>query len=60
MSKYRYVSKTRLRDYLLDNGFKFENMQRDLKNPKRYVWKFLLTPELQQAIEEYYSSIPTK
>lgn len=58
MKKYRYVTKIRLLDYLLNRGFEFENKQRDLNNPKRYVWKFSLTPELQQAIEDYYSSIP--
>lgn len=58
MKQYRYVTKIRLLDYLLNRGFEFENKQRDLNNPKRYVWKFKLTPELQQAIEDYYSLIP--
>lgn len=60
MTEYRYIRKLRLRNYLLDHGFVCEDTMRDLKFPDRFVWKFRLTDELQQAIEDYYSLIPTK
>lgn len=55
MNKYRYIRKIKLRNYLVNHGFKIEGIEKDNKYPDRFVWKFVLTPELQQAIEDYYS-----
>lgn len=57
-SKYRFIRKSRVLDYLVDKGFKVVGTQRDYKFPNRYVWKFVRTPELEKAIDDYYKSIP--
>lgn len=43
--------------FLLKKGFKYEQIVQDKYNPKYSCWLFKNTPELRNAIEEYYSQI---
>lgn len=43
--------------FLLKKGFKYEQIVQDKYNPKYSCWLFKNTPELRNAIEEYYSKI---
>jgi hypothetical protein len=53
-----YVCKRiRLLNHLTSKGFQFIKTERDRTNPNYNVWIFIETPELRNAIEEYYSSI---
>ena len=53
-----YVCKRiRLLGYLQNKGFQFIKTEVDRTNPKYNVWVFIETPELREAIEEYYSEI---
>lgn len=47
--------KIRLCSFLLKKGFQYESERADRENSKRKVWLFRSTPELYNAIEEYYS-----
>jgi hypothetical protein len=49
--------KMRLCAYLLEKGFKYEEERQDKFNEKYRVWIFRNTPELRNAIEEYYAQI---
>ena len=49
--------KIRLCSFLLKNGFQYESERDDRNTPNRKVWLFRSSPELYNAIEEYYSSI---
>lgn len=51
--------KIRLCSYLLKKGFRYEKEDIDVKNPSRKVWLFESSSELREAIEEYYSLIPS-
>ena len=48
--------KIRLCSFLLKKGFQYETEREDRDNANRKVWLFKSTPELYNAIEEYYSS----
>lgn len=50
----------RLLSHLMSKGFKFVKIEQDRNNPEYSVWVFIETPELREAIEEYYSAIPAK
>lgn len=49
--------KIRLCSYLLSKGFQYELEREDRYDPSRKVWIFKASPELYNAIEEYYSQI---
>ena len=49
--------KIRLCSFLLKKGFKYETEREDRENPKRKVWLFKSTPEIYNAVEEYYNLI---
>lgn len=44
----------RLLEYLKSKGFMPEITVPDANNPRYNVWKFRNTPELEDAIEEYF------
>ena len=48
--------KIRLYFFLKEKGFDCEFDRQDVNNPKYKVWVFKDSPELREAIEEYYSS----
>lgn len=53
-----YVCKRiRLLGFLQSKGFQFIKTEQDRNNPNYNVWVFIETPELREAIEEYYSEI---
>ena len=47
----------KLCSFLLKKGFKYEKIVTDRDNPKYNCWLFKQSPELRNAIEEYYSEI---
>ena len=49
--------KIRLCSFLLKKGFEYEIEREDRNNSERKVWLFRSSPELYNAIEEYYSLI---
>lgn len=51
--------KIRLCAYLLEKGFEYLVIRQDVFYPDRKVWIFEDTPTLREAIEEYYSLIPS-
>ena len=51
--------KIRLCTYLLGKGFEYLEIRQDVFFPDRKVWIFEETPALRNAIEEYYSLIPS-
>lgn len=46
--------------YLLNKGFNYEKIVPDKYNPKFNCWLFKNSPELKNAIEEYYANKPKK
>lgn len=58
MAKQTYVCrKIRMYDFLSKKGFTPFNVVTDKYDPSRVVWIYKNTPELEAAIEEYYSEI---
>ena len=53
--KYYVCKKIRLMVFLQKKGFNFIKIQEDRNDHDRVVWIFIETPELRDAIEEYYS-----
>lgn len=51
--------KIRLCSFLLQKGFQYETERADRTDSNRKVWLFRSTPELYNAIEEYYGSNKT-
>ncbi len=47
--------KLRLCSYLLQQGFNYIEEKEDKFNPKFNIWIFKNSPELRNAIEEYYA-----
>ena len=47
----------KLCSFLLKKGFKYEKVIQDRDNPRYNCWLFKQSPELRNAIEEYYSEI---
>lgn len=43
--------------FLLKKGFKYEKVVPDKYKPNYNCWLFPMSPELKNAIEEYYSEI---
>ena len=43
--------------FLLRKGFKYEKVVQDKYKPNYNCWLFKQSPELKNAIEEYYSQI---
>lgn len=43
--------------FLLKKGFKYEKIVPDKYKPNYNCWLFPMSPELKNAIEEYYSEI---
>ena len=43
--------------YLLKHGFNYTKIVQDKFNPRYNCWLFESTPELRNAIEDYYSEI---
>lgn len=54
--KYYVCKKIRLLTFLQSKGFNFIKTEQDKNNDKYIVWIFIETPELRDAIEEYYST----
>ena len=50
--------KMRLCAFLLKKGFEYESTREDRFDPERTVWLFKSSPELHNAVEEYYKTIP--
>lgn len=48
-------SRMKLCSYLLEKGFKYKKTFKDKYNPKYNCWLFENTPELINAVNEYYS-----
>lgn len=46
----------RLLSYLKEKGYLPYRTQPDYRNPRFYVWLFEETPELLNAVEDYYHS----
>jgi len=44
--------------FLLKKGFTYEKIVPDRNNPKFNCWLFKNSPELRNAIEEYYAAEP--
>ena len=53
--KYYVCRKIRLMVFLQKKGYNFIKIQEDRNNPDRVVWIFIDTPDLREAIEEYYN-----
>lgn len=47
----------KLCSFLLKKGFQYEKVVQDKYNPNYNCWLFVSSPELRNAIEEYYSEI---
>lgn len=47
-------SRMKLCSYLLEKGFKYKKTFKDKYNPKYNCWLFENTPELINAVNEYY------
>ena len=45
------------RRFLLKKGFNYEKIIADKYNPRYNCWLFKNTPELKNAVEEYYAQI---
>ncbi len=52
---YYYCKRLRLLDYLISKGFRAVGTMPDVRNPNYRVWKFENTPELEQALAEYFA-----
>lgn len=57
---YYVCKRYRMLTYLRDKGFIPEVTLPDMKNPKLYVWKFKITPELEETINDYFEELKTK
>lgn len=61
MAKQTYVCrKLRMYDFLSKKGFVPFNIVTDKYDINRVVWIYKNTPELEAAVEEYYSEIKVK
>lgn len=61
MANQTYVCRRiRLYDFLSKKGFQPINVVADKYDSNRVVWIYKNTPELEAAIEEYYSEIKVK
>lgn len=55
--EYYTCKRMKLLIFLRNKGFIPEQTIPDLYNPKYLVWRFKNTPELESAIEEYFSQV---
>lgn len=54
------VKRMRMLDWLCNKGFYPEYSVRDKNNPRYNVWKYKNTPELEDAIDEYFAQLANK
>lgn len=52
--------KIRLFEFLANKGFRPKKTLVDKYDSKRFVWLYDNTPELENAVKEYYRNIPQK
>lgn len=57
--EYYLCKRMRMLEYLRNKGFIPEATLPDMQNPKYYVWRFKNTPELEDAINEYFEILQT-
>lgn len=58
MEKQYYICKRmRMMSYLVEKGFTYEATIPDMTNPKFSCWLFRSSPELQEAIDDYFAQI---
>ena len=55
--EYYTCKRMKLLIFLRNKGFIPEETTYDLHNPKYLVWRFKNSPELESAIEEYFSQL---
>lgn len=55
--EYYTCKRMKLLIFLRNKGFIPEQTIPDLYNPKYLVWRFKNSPELESAIEEYFSQV---
>lgn len=55
--EYYTCKRMKLLIFLRNKGFIPEQTIPDLHNPKYLVWRFKNSPELEKAIEEYFSQL---
>lgn len=53
-AEYYTCKRLRLLQYLTEKGFQPYLTLPDVKNPKYNVWRFTNSPELEEAINEYF------
>lgn len=53
---YYICKRLRLLDFLMKQGFEVIDTVPDVKNPKYKCWRFKRTPEILEAVEQYYST----
>ena len=56
-NEYYTCKRMKLLIFLRNKGFIPEQTIPDLYNPKYLVWRFKNSPELESAIEEYFSQV---
>ena len=56
-NEYYTCKRIKLLIFLRNKGFIPEQTVPDLYNPKYLVWRFKNSPELETAIEEYFSQV---
>ena len=54
------VKRMRMLDWLCNRGFYPEYSVRDKNNPRYNVWKYKNSPELEEAIDEYFTQLTNK
>ena len=52
-----YCPRMKLLSYLSDHGFKYVDVVPNLRNPNYFVWVYEKTPELMEAIANFYKEI---
>lgn len=53
--QYYYCKRLRLLDYLISKGFRAVGTIPDTNNPRYKVWRFENSPELEQALADYFA-----
>lgn len=56
---YYICKRLKLLDFLMKKGFEVIDVVPDAKNPLYNCWRFKRTPEILEAVDEYYSLKPT-
>ena len=55
-TEYYTCRRLKLLDFLMKHGFEVVDTIPDAHNPKYNWWRFIKTPELLEAVNEYYSN----